>query len=95
MDALPLLENKERVLFDTHDTYELMQCLEDIVGSQFKAEYLQLLPPAASSSPAESIVDLREKQLDVVRLSLVRNLARSLVHPPRVDDEDEDMMMSL
>ncbi|KAG0053819.1 Nucleoporin nup85 [Gryganskiella cystojenkinii] len=95
MDALPLLENKEKVLFDTHDTYELMQSLEEIIGSQHKPEYLQLLPPATSSTSDDTLVDQREKQLDVVRLSLVRNLARSLVHPPKRDDEDEDMFMDL
>jgi len=92
MDALPLLENNDKVVFDSHDTYELMQCLEEIVGSQFKDEYLQLLPPSAASSSAGSVVDEREKQLDVLRLALVRNLARSLVHPPRESDDDEEMM---
>ncbi|KAF9174711.1 Nucleoporin nup85 [Mortierella sp. AD010] len=79
-DAIPLLENKQEVIFDSNDTYELMWCLEEIVGSQHKAEYLQLLPTSVSS--ATSTVAEREQQLNVVRLSLVRNLARSLVHPP-------------
>ncbi|KAF9087361.1 Nucleoporin nup85 [Mortierella sp. AM989] len=79
-DALPLLENKQEVVFDSNDTYELMWCLEEIVGSQHKAEYLQLLPTSVAS--AASTVEEREQQLNVIRLSLVRNLARSLVHPP-------------
>ncbi|KAG0244877.1 Nucleoporin nup85 [Mortierella sp. GBA43] len=82
LDALPLLENKHVVIFDTKDTYEMMRCLEDVVGSQYKAEYLQPFPKGPLSSTLT--VEEREKQLNVVRLSLVRNAARSLVHAPRV-----------
>ncbi|KAK3828775.1 MAG: Nup85 nucleoporin-domain-containing protein [Benniella sp.] len=93
LDALPLLENKQVVVFDTKDTYEMMRCLEEVVGSQYKAEYLQPFPK--TSSPA-STVEQKEQQLNVVRLLLVRNLARSLVHAPRVappaGDADDAMM---
>ncbi|KAF9896785.1 Nucleoporin nup85, partial [Lobosporangium transversale] len=84
-DALPLLENKQRVIFDSSDTYELMWCLEEIVGSQHKAEYLKRLP--ANIASEGSTVEEREKQLNIIRLSLVRNLARSLVHPPNSADQ--------
>lgn len=93
LDALPLLENKQ-VVFDTKDTYEMMRCLEDVVGSQHKAEYLQPFPKSASSAPT---VEEREQQLNVVRLLLVRNLARSLVHAPRVAPlaiDSNDVMMT-
>ncbi|KAF9997857.1 Nucleoporin nup85 [Modicella reniformis] len=88
LDALPLLENKQMVVFDTKDTYEMMRCLEEVVGSQHKAEYLQPLPKNASSPTLT--VEMREQQLNVVRLLLVRNLARSLVHAPRVAPLDSD-----
>lgn len=95
LDALPLLENKQVVVFDTKDTYEMMRCLEDVVGSQHKAEYLRPFPKGTSSSVPT--VEERERQLNVVRLLLVRNLARSLVHAPRVAPlaigEDDAMMM--
>lgn len=86
LDALPLLENKQQVIFDSNDTFVLMQSLEELVGSQYKSEYLQLLPQ--SSSGSTSTVEEKESQLDVLRLSLTRNLARSFVHPPHRPDED-------
>ena len=93
LDALPLLENKQVVVFDTKDTYEMMRCLEEVVGSQYQAEYLQPFPKASSPT---STVEQKEQQLNVVRLLLVRNLARSLVHAPRVappaGDADDAMM---
>ncbi|KAI7818859.1 Nup85 nucleoporin-domain-containing protein [Gamsiella multidivaricata] len=89
-NALPLLENKERLVFDSKDTYAMLRCLEEVVGPQHKAEYLHPLPKSVSS--AVSTVEEREEQLGVVRLSLVRNLARSFVHASRVTDGDDAMM---
>ncbi|KAF9102010.1 Nucleoporin nup85 [Mortierella sp. GBA35] len=86
LDALPLLENKQQVIFNSNDTFVLMQCLEELVGSQYKSEYLQLLPQANSSSA--STAEEKELQLNVLRLSLTRNLARSFVHPPHRPDGD-------
>ncbi|KAG0257227.1 Nucleoporin nup85 [Mortierella polycephala] len=82
-DALPLLENRQKVIFDSNDTYELMRCLEEVVGSQYKSEYLKLLPTRIM--PIESSDAEREQQLGVIRLALVRNLARSIVHAPKSD----------
>jgi nuclear pore complex protein Nup85 len=90
LDALPLLENKQQVIFDSNDTFVLMQSLEEIVGSQYRSEYLQLLPQPSSGSP--STVEEKEVQLDVLRLSLTRNLARSFVHPLHRPDEDVVMV---
>jgi nuclear pore complex protein Nup85 len=86
LDALPLLENKQQVIFDSNDTFVLMQSLEEIVGSQHKSEYLQLLPQT-NSVPTSTDAE-KEAQLDTLRLSLTRNLARSFVHPPRRPDQD-------
>ncbi|KAF9910212.1 Nucleoporin nup85 [Linnemannia zychae] len=86
LDALPLLENKQQVIFDSNDTFVLMQSLEEIVGSQHKLEYLQLLPQTNSGSTSTDAE--KEAQLDALRLSLTRNLARSFVHPPRCPDQD-------
>ncbi|KAF8945103.1 Nucleoporin nup85 [Haplosporangium gracile] len=86
LDALPLLENKQQVIFDSSDTFVLMRSLEELVGSQYRSEYLQLLPQFSSGSTLMEAE--KEAQLDVLRLSLTRNLARSFVHPPRRPDED-------
>ncbi|KAG9325016.1 hypothetical protein KVV02_000525 [Mortierella alpina] len=91
-DALPLLENKNGLVFDANDTYVMMRCLEDLVGSQHKSEYLQLLPTKASSR--ETSVEEKEHQLDTVRMSLVRNLSRSFVHISDTDT-DTDTLMAL
>lgn len=82
-DAMPLLESKNLV-FGSTDTYELMRCLEEVVGSPHKSEYLQSLPPniAVESVSTED----RVLQLNVIRLSLAKNLARALVHEPFTGD---------
>ncbi|KAF9580921.1 Nucleoporin nup85 [Lunasporangiospora selenospora] len=84
-DALPLLEHKTVIVFDTNATFVLMRALEELLGSQNKAEYLQLLPvPSLSKdSSTETVTEERESYLNTVRLSLVRNLARSIVHPSK------------
>ncbi|KAG0319865.1 Nucleoporin nup85 [Dissophora globulifera] len=89
-DALPLLENKRDLVFDSSDTYEMMRCLEEVVGSQHKVEYLQLLSTRVPS--AAPTAEDKEELLSLVRLSLVRNLARSFVHQPR--DMDLDVAMA-
>ncbi|KAG0375496.1 Nucleoporin nup85 [Mortierella sp. AD032] len=86
LDALPLLENKQQVIFDSNDTFVLMQSLEEIVGSQYRSEYLQLLPQTSSGSTSTEAE--KETQLDAMRLSLTRNLARSFVHPQSRPDQD-------
>ncbi|KAF9926314.1 Nucleoporin nup85 [Linnemannia zychae] len=80
MDALPLLENKQQVIFDSNDTIVLMQCLEEIAGSQYSAEYLRLLPQTNSATTLVS--EEKDAQLNILRMTLTRNLARSFVHPP-------------
>jgi len=78
-DALPLLESK-KLVFSSADTYELMRCLEEVVGSPHMSEYLQLLPPTIAIDSVST--EDRVLQLDVIRLSLAKNLARALVHEP-------------
>ncbi|KAG0331544.1 Nucleoporin nup85 [Podila humilis] len=78
-DALPLLENK-KLVFTSRDTYDLMRCLEEVVGSPHKTEYLQWLPCAIAAEGVST--EDRVLQLDVIRLSLAKNLARAMVHEP-------------
>ncbi|KAI9237570.1 MAG: Nup85 nucleoporin-domain-containing protein [Podila humilis] len=78
-DALPLLESK-KLIFSSADTYELMRCLEEVVGSPHMSEYLQLLPPTIATDSVST--EDRVLLLDVIRLSLAKNLARALVHEP-------------
>lgn len=70
LDAVPLLES-EQIIFNSSDTYELMRCLEEIITSHRKNEYL-----AALNKKVKSEQEL-EKLIDVIRIALVRNLART------------------
>ncbi|KAL1920351.1 uncharacterized protein VTP21DRAFT_1497 [Calcarisporiella thermophila] len=72
VDATVLLEG-QKVVFDAEDTFELMRCLQEITSSHRKEEYYACLPSFGQH------LDAAEKQLNVVRLALVRNLARSLM----------------
>jgi len=63
VDAIPLLEAEE-VLFNTNDTFELMRCLEEVLTSFRKTDFIKAL---------------REQDLELVRLALVRNLARAMM----------------
>ncbi|KAF9425389.1 Nucleoporin nup85 [Podila epigama] len=82
-DALPLVENK-RLVFGSTDTYALMHCLEAVVSSPYKSTYLQLLPPSIATDQVST--DDRVLQLNVLRLSFAKNLARALVHEPLTSD---------
>lgn len=73
LDALPLLESSE-LIFSSKDTYQLMNCLEEIVSSSRKK----------INEPLEN-----DDKESLIRLALVRNLARSFVLEP-VDSEPED-----
>ncbi|KAK9703993.1 Nucleoporin nup85 [Basidiobolus ranarum] len=77
VDAIPLLEGEE-IVFDVDDTYELMRCLEEVTLSHQKDYYLQFLP-SSTSSEKDITVNERERQLDIVRLALSRNLARAMI----------------
>ncbi|KAJ3286138.1 Nucleoporin nup85 [Borealophlyctis nickersoniae] len=92
LDALPLLEWKHEVVVGVENTYELMRCLEEIITSHRKGEYLALLAgkenpdtrtDAGAGGVAEGVgedwIQKAEKMLQVVRLALVRNLARAMM----------------
>lgn len=64
-DALPLLEQKE-VIFSAEQTYELMQCLEDLTAG--KPDKQKLLDD-----------DVETMKVEMLRLALARNLARVIV----------------
>uniref|UniRef100_A0A8B9CFJ7 Nuclear pore complex protein Nup85 n=1 Tax=Anser brachyrhynchus TaxID=132585 RepID=A0A8B9CFJ7_9AVES len=64
-DALPLLEQKE-VIFSAEQTYELMQCLEDLTAG--KPDKQKLLDD-----------DVETTKVEMLRLALARNLARVIV----------------
>ncbi|ORX63304.1 Nucleoporin, Nup85-like protein [Anaeromyces robustus] len=70
IDAIPLLES-EQIIFNSSDTYELMRCLEEITTSHRRNEYL-----AALNKKVKSEQEL-ENLVDVIRMALVRNLART------------------
>ncbi|RKP38074.1 Nup85 nucleoporin-domain-containing protein, partial [Dimargaris cristalligena] len=81
VDAIPLLEGDELVL-NSQDTSELMRCLEEITSSHLNQQYLQLTSPLWLKSKDKSIANGRipiDQQLEIVRMTLVRNLARSLL----------------
>ena len=67
MDATPLLES-ELVVFNTEDTLELMRCAEDLIAQQMTLNYKHGTP-----------LEENDQGLSVVKLALVRNLARSMV----------------
>mmetsp|Transcript_1613 Transcript_1613/g.5560 ORF Transcript_1613/g.5560 Transcript_1613/m.5560 type:complete len:1347 (-) Transcript_1613:213-4253(-) len=62
--ALPLLENDERVIFNTEQTDTLMNCLEELCISHRRREYLG---------------NISEDQLNLIRLALTRNLSRAIL----------------
>ncbi|ORX56070.1 Nucleoporin, Nup85-like protein [Piromyces finnis] len=70
IDAVPLLENKQ-IIFNSSETYELMRCLEEITTSHRKNEYLATLNKKVKSE------EELENLINVIRIALVRNLART------------------
>ncbi|KAJ1975213.1 Nucleoporin nup85 [Dimargaris verticillata] len=91
VDAIPLLEG-DLLVFDVHETHELMRCLEEITSSHMRQTYLTTFSPlwfkiaanASNSTPNDTAVSedaaltvTANQQLDVIRMALVRNLARA------------------
>jgi hypothetical protein len=82
----------DTIVFNDTDTYELMRCLEELMLSHRKNEYLSYMPrlhrirtgssnlnELEMSENEEQLVKETEQQLDVVRLALSRNLARAML----------------
>ncbi|XP_036612485.1 nuclear pore complex protein Nup85 [Trichosurus vulpecula] len=69
-DALPLLEQKQ-VIFSAEQTYELMQCLEDLTIGRPEPRDLE------GQRPQED--DIETTKVEMLRLALARNLARAIV----------------
>ncbi|XP_029067299.1 nuclear pore complex protein Nup85 isoform X2 [Monodon monoceros] len=69
-DALPLLEQKQ-VIFSAEQTYELMRCLEDLTSGR----------PVRGEPDAQQLQDddVETTKVEMLRLALARNLARSIV----------------
>uniref|UniRef100_A0A2K5RD81 Nuclear pore complex protein Nup85 n=1 Tax=Cebus imitator TaxID=2715852 RepID=A0A2K5RD81_CEBIM len=69
-DALPLLEQKQ-VIFSAEQTYELMQCLEDLTSGK----------PVHGGSDTQQCQDddIETTKVEMLRLALARNLARAIV----------------
>ncbi|KAJ1914965.1 Nucleoporin nup85 [Tieghemiomyces parasiticus] len=75
-DALPLLEGND-VVFNAHETSELMNGLEEITASHLRDEYLGVDAPLWTRLMGEEVsVD---QKLAVIRTALVRNLARAVL----------------
>ncbi|XP_054449086.1 nuclear pore complex protein Nup85 isoform X1 [Pteronotus mesoamericanus] len=71
-DALPLLEQKQ-VIFSADQTYELLRCLEDLTsGRPVHGE-----PDAPQLQVTDD--DIETTKVEMLRLSLARNLARAIV----------------
>eukprot|EP00058_Branchiostoma_floridae_P021573 XP_002607063.1 hypothetical protein BRAFLDRAFT_118686 [Branchiostoma floridae] len=78
-DALPLLESEE-VIFSTQQTYELMNCLEDISLSFRSSAYLHGDQAGdAQLKPTKGQQEVEKQKLDLIRLALARNLARAIL----------------
>lgn len=75
-DALPLLEQKE-VIFSADQTYELMYCLEELTSS------LETAAPGADRPMQEE--DVEQTKVELLRLSLARNLAMAIVKEGTVE----------
>uniref|UniRef100_A0A8C9J3J0 Nuclear pore complex protein Nup85 n=1 Tax=Piliocolobus tephrosceles TaxID=591936 RepID=A0A8C9J3J0_9PRIM len=69
-DALPLLEQKQ-VIFSAEQTYELMQCLEDLMSRR----------PVRGESDIQQLQDedIETTKVEMLRLALARNLARAII----------------
>uniref|UniRef100_A0A8C0DWP8 Nuclear pore complex protein Nup85 n=1 Tax=Balaenoptera musculus TaxID=9771 RepID=A0A8C0DWP8_BALMU len=69
-DALPLLEQKQ-VIFSAEQTYELMRCLEDLTSER----------PVRGEPDAQQLQDddVETTKVEMLRLALARNLARSII----------------
>ncbi|XP_054112447.2 nuclear pore complex protein Nup85 isoform X2 [Callithrix jacchus] len=69
-DALPLLEQKQ-VIFSAEQTYELMQCLEDLTSGR----------PVHGGPDTQQCQDddIETTKVEMLRLALARNLARAIV----------------
>ncbi|XP_057570666.1 nuclear pore complex protein Nup85 isoform X1 [Hippopotamus amphibius kiboko] len=69
-DALPLLEQKQ-VIFSAEQTYELMRCLEDLTSGR----------PVRGEPEAQQLQDddVETTKVEMLRLALARNLARSII----------------
>jgi len=65
IEAVPILEAKE-IYFNNKETLQLMNCLEQICISHRKKEYLDAR-------------GISEEQIQVIRLALARNLAKSII----------------
>ncbi|XP_044529316.1 nuclear pore complex protein Nup85 isoform X2 [Gracilinanus agilis] len=69
-DALPLLEQKQ-VIFAAEQTYELMQCLEDLTMGRPE--------PRKLGGQRSQEDDVETTKVEMLRLALARNLARAIV----------------
>ncbi|XP_072259938.1 nuclear pore complex protein Nup85 [Pyxicephalus adspersus] len=70
LDSLPLLE-QQQVIFNSEQTYQLMQCLEDKIA---------VMPESTTSQESQlQDVNVEVTKVDMLRLALARNLARAIV----------------
>ncbi|XP_064594752.1 nuclear pore complex protein Nup85-like isoform X2 [Liolophura sinensis] len=78
-DALPMLEYEE-VIFTSHQTYELMYCLESITLSKTQDDHKP--PKGESQSGAQvkkGLSETEKEKIELMRLALARNLARAIL----------------
>ncbi|XP_015258463.1 PREDICTED: nuclear pore complex protein Nup85 [Cyprinodon variegatus] len=75
-DSLPLLEQNE-VIFSADQTYDLMYCLEELTSS--------LDPAAPGADRPMQEEDVEQTKVELLRLSLARNLSKAIVKEGTVD----------
>ncbi|XP_046584711.1 nuclear pore complex protein Nup85-like [Haliotis rubra] len=72
MDAMPLLE-APKVIFSSSKTYEMMHCLEELTQELIRGDNSQY-------STAKGLTDVENERLELLRLTLTRNLSRAIIH---------------
>ncbi|XP_033630190.1 nuclear pore complex protein Nup85-like [Asterias rubens] len=72
-DVLPLLE-LDVVIFSSHQTFELLHCLNELMQWYTSEDYLK---SEAASSKSKGQQELESDKLELLKLALARNLARA------------------
>ncbi|TPX50475.1 hypothetical protein SeLEV6574_g00882 [Synchytrium endobioticum] len=85
LDALPMLEGPEDVVFGVDDTYELMRCLEYVcvlhwnTGAEDVLDENGMTTVDGGNMHKRKELSLSSSDVDVMRAALARNLARAMV----------------
>ncbi|CAH1795134.1 unnamed protein product [Owenia fusiformis] len=76
-DALPLLE-RDQVVFNSQQTYELMHCLEELnLAQRYSDKPTRDMPDDPKAAKGQT--ELEKEKSELMKLALARNLARAIV----------------